>query len=77
MKHIQILGFDCATCRKTYRRIEETALKLGVSIQLEKIDDPVLMMAHRVMVPPGVVVDGRLVHSGGLPDRKHIEAWLA
>lgn len=76
MKHILILGFDCATCRKTYTRITEEAKALGVTIRLEKVDDPRELAAHRVMVPPGVVVDGRLVYSGGVPDRKRIQSWL-
>lgn len=77
MRHVQVLGFDCATCRKTHARIAEVASALGVAIRLEKVDDPRVMAEHRVMVPPGVVVDGRLVHSGGVPQRQLIEGWLA
>lgn len=76
MKHVQVLGFDCPICRKTYRRIEEVARELGREIRLEKVDDPARMLVYRVMVPPGVVVDGTLVYSGGAPDRKTIAAWL-
>lgn len=77
MRHIQVLGFDCAACRKTQARIAEVADALGVAIRLEKVDDVRLLAEHRVLVPPGVVVDGRLVHSGGVPERRLIEGWLA
>jgi len=30
-----------------------------------------------VLAVPGVVIDGKLVYSGGVPDRKLIESWLA
>jgi hypothetical protein len=29
-----------------------------------------------VMRTPGVIIDGRLVHSGSVPRREAIEAWL-
>jgi len=28
------------------------------------------------MSTPGVVIDGKVVHAGGVPDRKKIESWL-
>ena len=28
------------------------------------------------MSTPGVVIDGQVVHAGGVPDRKKIEGWL-
>lgn len=31
---------------------------------------------YGVMSTPGVVVDGKVVHSGGVPDRAKISAWL-
>lgn len=76
MKHILVLGFDCATCRKTYARIGEVAASLDLAVSLEKVEDPRVLAEHRVMRPPGVVVDGRLVHAGGLPSRKLITGWL-
>ena len=74
--HIQVLGFACPRCRKTHARIAEAASRLGVSVRLEKCDDPALLAAYRVMVPPGIVINGELVHFGGLPSRAQVDAWL-
>jgi len=30
-----------------------------------------------VMSTPGVAVDGKLAHAGGLPDKAKLEEWLA
>lgn len=30
-----------------------------------------------VLSTPGIAIDGKLVHSGGLPDGKKPEVWLA
>lgn len=76
MRKIQVLGFDCAACRKTYTRIAKLTKQHGIAASVEKIDDPHVLLAYRVMAPPGVVIDGRLVHSGGLPSQRQIETWL-
>ena len=76
MRKIQVLGFDCATCRKTYTRIAALIEQHDIAASVEKIDDPHALLGYRVMAPPGVVIDGHLVHSGGLPSRRQIETWL-
>lgn len=76
MLKFEVLGFECAACRKAYRLIEETAREMGVAIALEKVSDPARIAAHRVLSVPGVVMDGKLVHSGGTPSRWQIENWL-
>ncbi len=76
MKHIKVLGSGCANCQTTARLIEEAARDLGVEIELEKVEDIAQIMSHGVMSTPGVVIDGTVVHAGGVPDRKAIESWL-
>jgi predicted thioredoxin/glutaredoxin len=34
------------------------------------------IMKYGVMSTPGVVVDGKVVHAGGVPDRVRIAGWL-
>ncbi|MDZ7749760.1 MAG: thioredoxin family protein [Halofilum sp. (in: g-proteobacteria)] len=34
------------------------------------------MMRYGVMSTPAVAIDGKLVHSGSVPDRETIEGWL-
>ena len=31
---------------------------------------------YGIMSTPGVVIDGQVVHAGGVPDRKAIDAWF-
>jgi predicted thioredoxin/glutaredoxin len=33
-------------------------------------------MSFGVMSTPGVVVDGKVVHAGGVPSRDQVETWL-
>jgi hypothetical protein len=56
--------------------VEETAREKGVSIELEKVEELQEIMRYGVMRTPAVVVDGQVVHSGGIPERAKIASWL-
>ncbi|MFY9829794.1 MAG: thioredoxin family protein, partial [Rhodoplanes sp.] len=51
--------------------------RLGVEIAIEKITDYAAIAGYGIAATPGVVVDGRVVHSGGLPKPDNIAKWLA
>ena len=76
MKNIKVLGSGCANCRTTLKLIEEIAQARGVAINLEKVEDMAAILGYGVMSTPGVVIDGKVVHAGGVPDRKKVEGWL-
>ena len=77
MKHIKVLGTGCANCKTTVKLIEDTARAKGVAVNLEKVENITDIMAYGVMSTPGVVIDGKVVHAGGVPDRKKMESWLS
>ncbi|HEB82143.1 MAG TPA: thioredoxin family protein [Gammaproteobacteria bacterium] len=77
MKNIKVLGSGCANCKTTLKLIDEAAKEAGVEVELEKVEDIGDIMAYGVMSTPGVVIDGKVVHAGGVPDRKTIAGWLA
>lgn len=76
MKNIKVLGTGCANCKATTQLIETVAKELAVDISLEKVEDIQSIMAYGVMQTPAVVIDGTVVHAGGIPDRKSIREWL-
>jgi small redox-active disulfide protein 2 len=76
MKNIKVLGTGCANCKATLKLIEDIAKEKGVEIQIEKIEDIQTIMTYGVMSTPGVVVDGKVVHAGGVPGRDKIAGWL-
>jgi small redox-active disulfide protein 2 len=76
MKDIKVLGSGCANCKTTLKLIEEIAQARGVAVNLEKVEDMAAILGYGVMSTPGVVIDGKVVHAGGVPDRKKIESWL-
>ena len=76
MKNVKVLGSGCANCRNTIRLIEEVAAAKGAQIMLEKVEDLQQIMTYGIMAMPGVVVDGTVVHAGGMPARSKVESWF-
>lgn len=76
MKDIKVLGTGCANCKTTVQLIEAVAKARGAEVALTKVEDLPAIMAYGVMSTPGVVVDGKVVHAGGVPTREKIEQWL-
>ncbi len=76
MKDIKVLGSGCRNCEITARAIEQAAKEAGVEIRLTKVTDISEIMGYGVMSTPGVVIDGRLVHSGGVPGPDRVRAWV-
>jgi small redox-active disulfide protein 2 len=77
MKTIKVLGSGCRNCQMTAKLIEEVATEKKAAINLEKVEDVAEIMRYGVMSTPGVVINGTVVHAGGVPDRKAVEGWLA
>ncbi len=76
MTEVKVLGIGCANCRTTQALVEDVARAAGVTIALEKVEDPQHFVTYGVMRTPAVVVDGRLVHAGGVPSREKVEGWF-
>ena len=76
MKDVKILGTGCANCRNTLALVEEVAQAKGAAIVLEKVEDLPSIMRYGVMSTPAVVIDGQVVHAGGIPARTKVEGWF-
>ena len=77
MKEIKVLGTGCANCKNTVALIEEVAKAKGVAISLQKVEEIKDIMSYGVMRTPGVVINGEVVHAGGIPSRDKDEQWLS
>ena len=73
---IKVLGTGCANCRNTIALIEQVAQANGVAVSLSKVEELRDIMSYGVMSTPGVVIDGKVVHAGGVPSRDKVEQWL-
>jgi small redox-active disulfide protein 2 len=76
MKNVKVLGTGCANCKATIKLVEEIAREKGVEIQLSKVEEIQDIMNYGIMSTPGVVIDGQVVHAGGVPSRDKVSGWF-
>ncbi len=74
---IKVLGSGCSNCKNTIALIEQVARDKGAAITLAKVEELRDIMSYGVMSTPGVVIDGKVVHAGGVPSRDKVEKWFA
>ena len=60
----------------TAQLIEDVGRAKGVAVTIEKVENLREIMAYGVMSTPGVVIDEKVVHAGGVPTRAKVEGWL-
>lgn len=73
---ITVLGKGCSRCESTIQRIEREAREIGVPVTISKITDSDQITEHGVMATPAVMIDGKIVHSGGIPTHEAVREWL-
>lgn len=73
---IKVLGPGCPNCRKMEELAKTAVKELGIDAAVEKVSDIAEIMKH-TMSTPGLVVNGKLKHSGKpLPDLKKVKALI-
>jgi small redox-active disulfide protein 2 len=76
MKVFKVLGSGCVNCVNTAKLIEKVAAEQGVAVSVEKVTDLEAIMNYGVMSTPGVVMDEKVVHAGGIPASSVVMSWL-
>jgi small redox-active disulfide protein 2 len=76
MKQIKVLGPGCKRCQTTADMVQAEADKLGIAISIEKVSDYAAIAGYGIAAMPGIVIDGKVVHAGGLPKETDLATWL-
>ncbi len=76
MKDVKVLGPGCKRCETTEAMVKNAASRLGIDIKVEKITDYAEIAKFGIASTPGIVIDGKVVHAGGLPKEDALEKWL-
>jgi len=77
MKNINVYGSGCKNCVATAEVLEKTAAVMDLSIKIEKVTDLQAIMEAGVMSTPAISIDGKLVHSGSVPDQQMATTFLS
>ena len=73
---IKVLGTGCSKCRSTVGIIERVARDAAVEVEIVKVESPEEIKAYGVQATPAVVIEERVVHSGGVPSHDTVKAWF-
>jgi small redox-active disulfide protein 2 len=73
---IKVLGTGCANCKNTQKLIEAVAQEKHIPVTVIKVEAIEEIMAFGVATTPAVVVNGVVVHSGGVPSRDKVLSML-
>lgn len=77
MLQVLVLGSGCSKCQATTDMLERVTKDLGVAVKIKKITNHDQIQALGVYHTPAVMVDGELVHSGGIPSHHAVALWLS
>jgi small redox-active disulfide protein 2 len=61
---IKVLGPGCANCQKMEEMTKQAVKELGVNAEVVKITDISQIAMHGILSTPGLIVNGKVKHSG-------------
>lgn len=73
---VLILGPGCPKCRTLEERIRTLVAKHQLEVEVEKVTGLQEMMAYRIMMTPGLVIDGEIKSVGIVPRDEQLLQWM-
>ncbi|MGL6100508.1 MAG: thioredoxin family protein [Fusobacteriaceae bacterium] len=73
---IKVLGGCCKNCDVLLEYVNESLAELGKEADVEKVVDFVKIARYGVMKTPGIVIDGKVIFSGRMADKKEVKNIL-
>lgn len=74
---IKVLGAGCASCHQQYEYAKEAVKNMGLSVDVEYINDLAKVMEYGVMSMPALVVNEKVVSMGKVLKPADIEKLFA
>lgn len=73
---IKILGPGCAKCQKTEEIVKEVVAETNLKATVQKVTNMMEIAGYGVMSTPAVVLDGKVILSGKVPNKDDVKSWL-
>ncbi len=73
---IRVLGSGCVKCKTLEARIRHLAAKHQLPIEVERVTDLQEIMSYKIMMTPGLVIDGELKSAGVIPKEEQLLKWM-
>jgi len=72
---IKIIGAGCPACRQLEADVRRWIAQNHITAQIERTDDPIEILQHRLTALPGLIVDDQLLLTG-CPTRQRLDGAL-
>jgi small redox-active disulfide protein 2 len=76
MNIIKILGGGCANCINLENMAREICLENGIEAEFEKVKEYTDILSYGVTATPGLVLNGKVLHSGKLPTKDRLKRLI-
>ena len=73
---VLILGPGCTKCRTLEERIRNLVAKHQLAVEVNKVTDLQEIMTYKIMMTPGLVIDGELRSVGIIPRDEQLLQWM-
>ncbi len=73
---IEVLGSGCPKCNATTENVKKALAELGKTAEVVKVTDINQMIERGVMSTPALIIDGKLMAQGKIPNVGQIKDWI-
>lgn len=74
---IQVFGSGCPSCKKLYELVKDVVAEVSPNSEVEYITDIQKIIELGVMSSPVLVINGKPVLSGSVPDKERIRELIS
>lgn len=75
--NIKVLGSGCTKCKALEKVTREAVAEMGISAEVEKVEDIQKIMGYGVMRTPAMVINEKVVLSGRLPSLSEVKEIIS
>jgi len=73
---IRILGSGCPRCHELENRTLDVLAELHIAADVQKVTDAKKIIEYGIMATPGLVINGKVMCSGKLPNKEELRKWI-
>jgi small redox-active disulfide protein 2 len=70
---IKVLGTGCSKCKALEKIVINSLAELDINADVSKVEDIMKIIEYGVIRTPALVINGKVVISGYLPDKNEIK----